>query len=44
MMGFFLATGNRLKVNAIAEQGFTELAEIKKSSAPTNHFPSFLKL
>lgn len=44
MMGFFLATGNRLKVNAIAEQGFTELAEIKKSPAPTNHIPSFLKL
>ena len=44
MMGFFLATGNHLKVNAIAEPGFPELAKIKKSSAPTNHIPSFLKL
>lgn len=44
MMGFFLARGNHLKVNDIAKQGFTELAKIKKSSAPTNHIPSFLKL
>ena len=44
MMGFFLVTGNHLKVNAVAEPGFPELAKIKKSSAPTNRIPSFLKL
>lgn len=45
MMGIFLATGNHLKVNDIAEQVFTELAKVlKKSPASTNHIASFLKL
>ena len=34
MMGFFLATGNHLKVNAIAEPGFPELAKIKNHQLP----------
>lgn len=43
-MGFLLVKGKHVKVNDIAEQGFAELAKIKKSSAPANHIPSSLKL